>query len=70
MVGICNITLDYVTFFKITHIKNSDNVLYLFCMISVKGKKFSLRGVHLSSVAGLIIKKIDKNILIRKEEER
>ena len=57
MVGICNITLDYVTFFKTAHIKNSDNVIYLFCMVSVKGRKISLRGVHLSSVPGLVIKK-------------
>ena len=56
VVGICNIILDYVTLFKIAHIKNSDNVIYLFCMVSVKGRKISLRGVHLSSVAGLIIK--------------
>ena len=60
MVGVCYVTLDCVTFFKIAHIKNSDNVIYLFCMVSVRGRKISLRGVHLSSVAGLIIKKIEK----------
>ena len=39
-------------------------------MVSVRGRKISLRGVYLSSVAGLIIKKLKKYINKRKRRER